>query len=97
LIGPDQSRDRPDLAVEVIWTSGGVKKLEIYRRLGVPEVWVWQRGALEVHVLEGSTYRCAAESSVLPGIDPAAIVELLDQPTAVDAMRAYRSRLRQRP
>lgn len=23
IIGPDQSRDRPDLAIEVVWTSGG--------------------------------------------------------------------------
>ena len=26
---------RPDLAVEVIWTSGGIDKLEVYRGLGV--------------------------------------------------------------
>lgn len=26
--------DRPDIAVEVIWTSGGLDKLEIYRKLG---------------------------------------------------------------
>ncbi len=36
----DQSKDRPDLAIEVIWTSGGIGKIEIYRRLGVGEVWV---------------------------------------------------------
>ena len=39
LVG-DQQRDTPDLAIEVVWTSGGIEKLEIYRRLGVGEVWI---------------------------------------------------------
>src|SRR5262249_15307349 len=51
IIGPDQSKDRPDLAIEVIWTSGGIDKLEIYRRLGVREVWFWEDDELSVYVL----------------------------------------------
>jgi hypothetical protein len=26
---------RPDLAIEVVWSSGGINELEIYRKLGV--------------------------------------------------------------
>jgi hypothetical protein len=33
ILGPDQVKPIPDLAIEVIWTSGGIDKLEIYRRL----------------------------------------------------------------
>jgi Uma2 family endonuclease len=33
IVGSDQSGDRPDLVIEVVWTSGGIDKLEIYRRL----------------------------------------------------------------
>jgi Uma2 family endonuclease len=32
-------KDMPDLALEVIWSHGGLDKLEIYRGLGVAEVW----------------------------------------------------------
>jgi Uma2 family endonuclease len=32
----------PDLAIEVVWTAGGLDRLEIYRGLGVREVWVWR-------------------------------------------------------
>ena len=32
----------PDLAIEVIVTSGSINRLELYRRLGVKEVWFWQ-------------------------------------------------------
>jgi len=30
---------RPDIAIEVIRTSGGIDKLEVYRGPEVPEVW----------------------------------------------------------
>ena len=29
LVGADQDRDTPDLVIEVVWTSGGLDKLEI--------------------------------------------------------------------
>src|SRR5512140_2392365 len=51
LVGEDQDRERPDLAVEVVWTSGGIRKLEIYKRLSVREVWCWKKGVVHTHVL----------------------------------------------
>ena len=41
-IGTDKAM--PDLAIEVVITSGGLNRLEVYHRLGVPEVWFWQNG-----------------------------------------------------
>jgi hypothetical protein len=44
---PDQSyclgarKPIPDLAIAVIFTSGGIQKLARYQALGVPEVWLW--------------------------------------------------------
>src|SRR2546427_11476639 len=48
----------PDLVLEIALTSGGVSKLEIYRRVQVPEVWFWRQGALEIFALrqDGSSY-----------------------------------------
>lgn len=86
---------RPDLAIEVVWTSGGVQKLEIYRRLGVKEVWFWRRGRISVHVLEADGYSDALSSSVLPGIDLEQLVSFLDRPSASQAMREYRAALAQ--
>jgi len=37
--------DRPHLAIDVVWTSERIDKLDIYRKLGVPEVWYWRRAA----------------------------------------------------
>jgi Uma2 family endonuclease len=90
IIGPDQRAERPDLAIEVVWTSGGIDKLEIYSRLGVPEVWVWREGKLSVHVLRGAAYEQVEHSEQLPGIDLNLLVSFLDHPTAMQAVRAYR-------
>jgi Uma2 family endonuclease len=84
---------RPDLAIEVVWTSGGVKKLEIYFKLGVREVWFWRRGRISVHTLEADRYSEAPGSSVLPGIDLDQLVSFLDRPSASQAMREYRAAL----
>jgi len=85
---------RPHLAIEVIWTSGGLDKLEIYRKLEVAEVWIWRRGELTPYILEGESYEAAAESRVLPGIDLKQLAGLVDQPSTSAAIRSYRDRLR---
>jgi Uma2 family endonuclease len=88
--------DRPHLAIEVIWTSGGMNKLEIYRRLGVREVWVWRRGQIQVHALRGDEYEALPASEVLPGIDLDELASYLDRPTTSQAMREYRAALETR-
>lgn len=85
--------ERPDLAIEVVWTSGGVKKLDIYAKLGVQEVWFWRRGRITVHLLKGESYAEADASQSLPGINLAELVSYLDRPTASQAMREYRAAL----
>jgi Uma2 family endonuclease len=94
IFGPSRERSRPDLAIEVIWTSGGINKLEIYRKLGVAEVWIWRRGDLTPHVLRGESYEAASESEVLKGIDLRELAGFLDRPTTSAAIRAYRDLLR---
>lgn len=96
IFGQRHGATRPDLAIEVIWTSGGIDKLEIYRKLGVAEVWIWRRGELAPHVLRGENYEPATASEVLPGIDLRQIAGLLDQPTTSAAIRAYRELLQKR-
>ncbi len=62
----------PDLAIEIALTSGGIEKLDVYQRFGIPEVWIWRENKLEVHQLAPSAtngYRKVTASQVLPGID----------------------------
>jgi Uma2 family endonuclease len=47
----------PDLAVEVIFSSGSIEDLEKYQKLGVKEVWFWINNKLEIHVLIDDSYQ----------------------------------------
>ena len=93
LVG-DQSKDTPDLAIEVVWTSGGIDKLEIYRRLGVGEVWFWKAARIEVHVLRQQRYERTETSSLFPDLDLELLSSFLDRPTALQAVKAFRDALR---
>ena len=94
-IGLDQTRGRwPDLAIEVVWTRGGLNKLEAYRRIGVREVWFWNAGEIDIHVLGPSGYERRDHSECVPGIDLALLAGFVDEPMRSKAIRDYRDALR---
>jgi len=95
IFGPNPKRKvRPDVAIEVVCTSGGIDKLKVYRKLRVREVWIWQDGRIQVYLLHGAHYRPVPASEALPGIDLTELVGFLDRPTASQAIRDYRAALR---
>jgi Uma2 family endonuclease len=49
-------KSTPDLAIEIILTSGSAKKLQRYRLLGVPEVWFWEDGVFSLYHLHDDNY-----------------------------------------
>jgi Uma2 family endonuclease len=57
----------PDLSIEIVFSSGGMNKLERYRVLGVPEVWFWEDGTLALYHLREHGYELI-ERSELPGL-----------------------------
>jgi len=86
---------RPDIAIEVVISSGLVDKLSVYQGLAVPEVWLWEDGNLAVHRLTRQGYELRARSEVLPELD----LEHLAGFVALDAnqtqqVKAYRRSLR---
>lgn len=93
IVGADQSKDRPDLVIEVVWTSGGIDKLAIYQRLGIEEVWFWIAGRLEIHALAGNAYEHAPRSRWLPGLDLDLMCSFLDRRSLHIAKRDYREAL----
>ncbi len=87
---------RPDLAIEVVWTSGGIDKLEVYRGLGVPEVWIWREGTIEVHKLRGEAYERLERSVLFPDLDLVELARHIDVENQTEAVQRYRERLRRR-
>jgi Uma2 family endonuclease len=89
-------RDRPDIAIEVVWTSGGINKLEVYRKLGVREVWFYERGTLRLFALrrEGDdVYREIPRSELLPELPIDVLMQCMQQPDQTSAVRALRAAL----
>ena len=87
-LGPD--RERPELAIEVVVTSGGIDKLEAYKRLKIPEVWFWQNGKLFLYALRQEEYEAIAQSELLPRLDLALLVRCITMPNHVQAVREFR-------
>lgn len=57
----------PDLSIEVVFSSGGISKLDRYKALGVPEVWFWEDGLLKLYHIQDGNYE-NIDRSQLPGL-----------------------------
>ena len=83
----------PDLVFEIALTSGGVRKLETYRRFAVPEVWIWRKKNLEIFTLrpDGSGYDTSSASRLLPDLDLDLLRRCVALPSWQQARRAFRA------
>lgn len=86
---------RPDLAIEAVLSSGGLKKLEIYRDLGVTEVWFWTEKGIEAFALGASGYAPIETSVVIPELSIALIAGYAARDDAFEAVTAFRAALRE--
>jgi Uma2 family endonuclease len=79
----------PNLAIEVIVTSGGIDTLEIYRRIGVAEVWFWQDELLSIYHLQPDGYILVNRSVLLPDLDICSLEFHLRMTDQFDAINAF--------
>lgn len=90
-------RSRPDLVIEVVFTSGGINKLEAYKRLKIPEVWFWEDGVLAVYHLrtegDGLHYEKISSSEELQGIDLELLVRCIGMANHVEAVKIFQQSL----
>ncbi len=61
-------KDIPDLAIEVIFSSGSINDLKKYQALGVKEVWFWQDNQITFYQLKVNGYQEISVSSCLPNL-----------------------------
>ncbi len=99
-IEPDESycfgaeKEFPDLAIEVIVTSGGVAKLDVYKRLGIKEVWFFIDDHFEVYVLINGGYDLVEASPLLPNLDLQLLAQYSVAPDPLEAALAFRDTIR---
>jgi Uma2 family endonuclease len=80
----------PDLSIEVVFTSGGKRKLTRYQALGVPEVWFWEDGVFGLYHLRSHGYEKIDQSEVLPGLDINLLSRCLLMASRVEAVKEFR-------
>lgn len=91
-------KDLPDLALEVAWTRGGLKKLDIYLALGVREVWmIDKRHEVVVFARQGDRYERIPRSDLLPALDLVWLASFLAAPSQSQAVRQLRASLAELP
>jgi Uma2 family endonuclease len=83
----------PDLAIEIVLSSGGIEKLPKYQRFRVPEVWFWQNDSLRLYRLRGESYEPIDQSECLPGLSIDSLVGCVQTRNLLTAVRLFRQGL----
>jgi len=87
-------KEVPDIAIEIVITSGDIDKLEVYRGLKVPEVWFLKNNQFLVYHLQDDTYQLATGSRFLPDLDIARLASYVNWTSQTQAVKAYRATIR---
>ena len=82
-------KDVPDLCIEVVITSGSPIKLQKYRLMGVPEVWFWEDGTLELYHLREGGYEKIVSSEILPELDLSLLKRCILFASPLDALEEF--------
>lgn len=88
----DLSQDPPpDLALEIDLTSKSLDRFPIYARLGVPELWCYDDGALKIYHLQSGGYVEAEQSRVFAGLAVRKLPQVIEQNRALGRLALRRS------
>ncbi len=96
---PDESyiftrgKETADLVIEAALSSGGIDKLDFYRPLEIPEVWIWRKGKLAIHAFYNGDYTPVKESKLLPGLNVTLIERLADEIYTSEALDEFEKAL----
>lgn len=92
---PDESynigsrKTYPDLVIEVVFTSGGLDKLEGYQRMGVSEVWFWEDGVLNIFSLTEGGYQEIKRSQLFPDFPVDSFLHFVTYHDQFDAVNEF--------
>ena len=90
-----ERKELPDLAIEVVLSSGVVDKLAIYEGLGLAELWVWEAQKFTLYHLRPDGYEQIATSELLPDCDIDLLAQHIRPQDQFDAVMDYRDKIRQ--
>jgi Uma2 family endonuclease len=85
------NRRHPDLVIEVVVSSGGINKLEAYKRLQIPEVWFWMNDELLFYSLGNDGYEAVSKSQLLSSLDVGLLRRCINIENHAQALREFRA------
>ena len=84
----------PDLVLEIDLTSKSLNRFPIYARLGVPELWCYDQGKLNIYLLNNERYQLSKNSLVFPELAIKEIPEIIEQ-YRLEGRRKIRQQIRE--
>jgi len=87
------NRKHPDLVIEVVVSSGGINKLEAYKRLQIPKVWFWMNDKLLFYSLGNEGYEAVSKSQLLPSLNVDLLMRCINIENHAQALREFRGRI----
>jgi Uma2 family endonuclease len=75
--------------IEIIVTSGTIKRLELYKSQRVPEVWFWKSNQLRVFHFQEGEYQEVSHSEFFPDLDLSLLLRYLGHPDQYDAVQEF--------
>ncbi|NCR09630.1 MAG: Uma2 family endonuclease [Microcystis aeruginosa LG13-11] len=85
------NRKHPDLVIEVVVSSGGINKLEAYKRLQIAEVWFWMNDELLFYSLGNDGYEAVSKSQILPNLDVGLLMRCIGIENHAQSLREFRA------
>ena len=88
----------PDLVLEVDISSSSSRRMDIYKQLGVPEIWRYAGGSVHMYRLQDGEYVLCDQSLSFPLVSPTVINPFLQQAETQDDttfIRTWRQWVRQ--
>jgi Uma2 family endonuclease len=88
----------PDLAIEIDITSSSLNRMDIYAALGVPELWRYDDGKLQIYQLQSEIYQPLNYSPTFSKLPPGEVMRFLDLSQTMGEtswIRAFRAWLRE--
>ena len=93
---PDESycigtnKEVPDIVIEIIVSSGTIKRTELYKPKRVPEVWFWRNNKIQIFSLNAVfEYEEVNHSRFLPDLDKNLLLQFLAIPDQYDAVSQF--------
>ncbi len=91
-----EDKEFPDLAIEIVLSSGVVDKLAIYEGLGVSEIWVWEAQKFTLYHLRPDGYEQITTSELLPDCDINLLAQYVQPQDQFNAVMSYRDQIRKK-